>query len=313
MTRKHLVPAMLAALLLALFTGNTRAAGLRFAALKVSLWPEYDRPDVLVIYDITLPADTALPAFLDIRIPARAGQPLAVAYQQPNGNLVNTDYTYSATPKWGTIHIKTMMPNIHIEYYDPALKKEGNQRQFAFHWPGGFHVDAVSLVVQQPATAKNIKISPSMGTGEVAADGLTYYHAQLGALRSDQTFDITITYTKNDNTLSIDTLHANNNAAGIPPTEMPVAGETTWQKMMPWAITLLGIVLIFAGLGWYWFSTHAMPEAPRPPAPSPRPLPPEALAADMDAEADKVRYCPECGTRALPGDKFCRVCGTRLR
>ncbi|HFC08385.1 MAG TPA: zinc ribbon domain-containing protein [Chloroflexi bacterium] len=314
MTRKRTAPALLMALLLTLLAaGGAQAAAPHFAILKVSLWPEYDKPNVLVMYDITLPGDATLPLSLDVRIPARAGEPLAVAYQQPNGNLVNAEYTYSADAQWGTIHLKAMMPNVHIEYYDPALKKDGNQREFTFHWPGGAQIDALLLVVQQPATAKDIKISPTMGTGEVAADGLTYYHAQLGALRSDQTFDLTIAYTKDDDTLSVEALHANNNTAGVPPTAAPVAGETTWQRMIPWAITLLGLILIVAGLGWYWLSTHTVPETPHRRRRSRRPLPPEALAADMETTPNKVRYCPQCGARAQPGDKFCRVCGTPLR
>ena len=314
MTRKHLTPALGLAFLLALLiaSGVWAAAAPHFANLKISLWPEYDKPTVLVMYDITLPADTTLPIALDIRIPARAGEPLAVAYQQPNGNLVNAEYTYSADTEWGTIHLKAMMPHVHIEYYDPALKKDGGHREFSFHWPGGFQVDSLTLVVQQPATATDIKITPAMGEGEVASDGLTYYHAQLGALRSNQTFDVAVAYTKNDDTLSVEALHANNNAEGLPPTQVPVASESTWQKMMPWAITLLGLILIVVGLGWYWMSTHPVPAAPRPRRRARRPLPPEAMAADMAAD-DAVRYCPQCGARAQPGDKFCRVCGTRLR
>ncbi|RMF50517.1 MAG: zinc-ribbon domain-containing protein, partial [Anaerolineae bacterium] len=25
------------------------------------------------------------------------------------------------------------------------------------------------------------------------------------------------------------------------------------------------------------------------------------------------RYCPQCGKRAAPADRFCRTCGTKLR
>ena len=38
-------------------------------------WPEYDKPEMLVMYDITLPANTRLPATVTIKIPAAAGEP----------------------------------------------------------------------------------------------------------------------------------------------------------------------------------------------------------------------------------------------
>jgi hypothetical protein len=42
------------------------------STLEVSLWPEFDRPDVLVINRGLLAADAGLPAPVEIRIPASA-------------------------------------------------------------------------------------------------------------------------------------------------------------------------------------------------------------------------------------------------
>ena len=44
-----------------------------FAGLEIDLWPEYDRPDMLVIYRITLDNSVKLPAQLTLRIPAAVG------------------------------------------------------------------------------------------------------------------------------------------------------------------------------------------------------------------------------------------------
>ena len=281
------------------------ASAPHFTALQVSLWPEYDRPSVLVMYDITLPAEASLPVALEIPIPARAGEPNAVAYEQPGGNLVNAEYTYSSDGEWGIVHVNAMMPNLHIEYYDPALQKDGDRRTFTFAWPGGFQVDAVKLVVQQPATASEMEISPQMGNGAVESDGLTYYRAQLGALQSDQTFQVSIAYTKSDDTLSAETLKPHDGLVAP-----PIQPVSTWQKVLPWALILLGVAFVAIGVRWYWMNTHRRATAPARPHRR-RPLPPEALAADLDTT--EVRYCPQCGTRAQPGDRFCRACGTRLR
>lgn len=58
--------------------------------------------------------------------------------------------------------------------------------------------------------------------------------------------------------------------------------------------------------------------APTPaPAPEPQPEPapapaPEPVPAPAPAPADPVAFCPECGTPASPGDKFCMNCGFPL-
>lgn len=48
--------------------------------LEVALWPEFDRPEVLVIYRGLFAPETPLPLLVEIRIPARAGEPTAMAY-----------------------------------------------------------------------------------------------------------------------------------------------------------------------------------------------------------------------------------------
>jgi len=300
---------LLVALFAVLVFGQPAAAAEapQFAALKISLWPEYDRPAVLVMYDITLPSDTTLPVALDIRIPARAGEPNAVAFQEPSGNLVNAEYHYSVDGDWGVISVKAMTPNLHIEYYDPALSKEGSTRRFVFHWPGDFAADAVLLVVQQPATAKDMKITPALGNGAVESDGLTYYRAEIGSLAAGQTFEVSVVYTKGDDTLSRDVLQPQGNL----PTQTPAKGEVTWHKVVPWVVVALGVLLIVIGVAWYWISSHTVP-APQPRSRRRRqPMPPEALADD--APSGEARYCPQCGARAQPGDRYCRVCGTKLR
>ena len=49
--------------------------------LEVVLWPEYDRHAILVVYRAKLVEDTILPAQVRLPMPAIAGEPFAVAWQ----------------------------------------------------------------------------------------------------------------------------------------------------------------------------------------------------------------------------------------
>lgn len=64
------------------------------ASLEIDLWPEYDRPDMLVIYRLTLDNSVKLPAQLTLRIPAAVGAPYNVAYEDAaDGMLYNLNYS----------------------------------------------------------------------------------------------------------------------------------------------------------------------------------------------------------------------------
>ena len=45
-------------------------------SLAIDLWPEYDRPSMLVIYKAVLSPEVTLPTEITFRIPVEAGLPL---------------------------------------------------------------------------------------------------------------------------------------------------------------------------------------------------------------------------------------------
>ena len=93
---------------------------LNVSTVEVDLWPEYDRPSMLVIYRITLAPDVTLPAQVSLRIPARVGLPNAVAAKQTDGSLINTPYDLQESGDWGILEFQATSPELQIEYYDPA-------------------------------------------------------------------------------------------------------------------------------------------------------------------------------------------------
>jgi hypothetical protein len=281
-----------------------------FSSMEVDLWPEYDKPGVLVIYRITLSPDTTLPAELTIPIPASAGEPSAVAARQVDGTLINMAYTKQASGQWTNIHFTATMLDIQIEYYDTSLMKEGPARHFEYMWPGGYAVAALSIQVQQPLSSTEMRISPNLGTGAAGKDGLTYYTAQVGSLTTTQTFKITTDYQKSSDTLSAEKLQ-------VQPT-VPLTDATpgrvqlfsgTATSLVVIGLILIGVVLIAGGGYWYWQSGRIM-ATPAPGRRQAREIREETPAEEPSGE---VIYCHQCGNRAGPSDRFCRVCGVRLR
>jgi hypothetical protein len=278
---------------------------LSLPSVEVDLWPEYDQPLMLVIYHITLPETLNLPAEISISIPEEAGSPSAVAIRQ-GGNLINAVYNMEAGEEWSKVRLTATSPQVQIEYYDPRLQKDGASRHFEYTWPGDYAVESLTIQVQRPAQATEMRISPSLGSGVTGQDGLTYYTAEVGSLSGGQTFTIALDYEKETDDLSVAAVDLE---PSLPVTEN-TAGRMTISSTLPWILGLLGLLLIVGGGIWYWRSGQEQPQSR--PRPRRRGSKVEAEAKPPAAEGDYL-YCPNCGKRASPGDRFCRTCGNQLR
>ena len=271
--------------------------------LEIDLWPEYDQPTMLVINKITLASSTSLPAKLDFRIPAAAGSPSAVAVVSPDGMLVNLDHELSSDGDWITISLVANLFELQIEYYDPNLIKNEQERNFTYLWPGDFTVQRSIVQVLQPFDASNLAISPGPTTSQTSNGGV-YVTKDVGALRVNQSFELEIAYSKESDVLGLSTLP-------VQPSE-PLTNETDWQSKMlgalPWVLGIGGILLIAGGAFWYWQSGRQSNST----KPKRRRSRKTIISTNTATTAEGI-YCHQCGKRAAGGDKFCRSCGTRLR
>ncbi len=302
--RKILLIVLIFFFLLPSGTGRTQAE-IRLSEVEVDLWPEFDRPSMLVIYKVTISPQTPLPVEIQLRIPAAAGAPNAVAARQPEGSLFTIPYEQELSGEWSTLSFNATTPEFQVEYYDPTLTKQDSQRHFEYRWPGDYAVDSFNIQVQQPVGAEEMRFTPSLGAGEQAGDGMVYYTQDIGALDEDQTFTIEMDYQKSDDTLSAENVPVE--ASG--PLDN---GSSGWQSIftaLPYLLGLIGLGLIVGGGLWYWRSGKRI-ESPGRAVPRRRKS--GGVYTNEVSESAHI-YCHECGKRASPGDRFCRTCGTQLR
>jgi hypothetical protein len=271
--------------------------------VEVDLWPEYDDPGVLVIYRITLPSTASLPAQFILRIPAAAGGPNAVAARQPDGSLVNLNYQQTTNGVWNELAITATSPEVQVEYYDPNLQKDGQRRTFSYQWPADYAVDALTVQVQQPVDASQMQFSPDdFGPGATMGDGLVYYTENIGGVPVGSPVNIQIGYNKSSDLPTV----KQTSPTLSPPSP---ANQSATSKLLPWALGLLGLGLIVGGIVWYLRSNNE-------PGTKTRTRQRRRSTAKKDAavaDSEGFIYCPQCGTRAVGGDRFCRTCGAELR
>ncbi len=274
--------------------------------LEVEIWPEYDRPSVLVIYRITLSSQVKLPAEMTLRVPTAAGAPNAIAEQTANG-LFTLNYSNSGTDgAWTRYTFTTTLPQLQVEYYDPSLNKDGDTRSYSFAWPGDYQVQNLSIKVQQPRTASSMRLEPSTGTSGPAADGLTYFNVPVGNVDAGGSFKLNVSYQKSDDLLTQPQTFESVTPAA--PVDQSTPGRVNPNEVLPWVLGGLGTLLIGIGVIWYIRTgRQAAPAAPRR-----RRAAAEAPPQPAGGGGEAV-FCHQCGKRAGPGDLFCRSCGARLR
>lgn len=269
----------------------------RLASLDIDLWPEYDRPAMLVILHAALPEDAALPADLSLPIPATSGGPSAVASTQTEGGrLINLDY--ETVEEGDALVLKLTTPDrfVQIEFYD-ALATSAADRAYTYVWPGSLAVDELTVRVQEPLGAAGLSVEPDMGTGTLDQDGFAYRSASLGALENGQTLSISTKYQKSDPRTSLEILNAARETGN---------GAPAW--LLP--LTVAVLIVAAAGVAVYWRSRH-----------QPEPLPVETGRASRRAAARRARaqrqgpngFCTQCGRALREGSRFCSRCGAPAR
>lgn len=279
--------------------------------MEIDIWPEYDRTQVLVIYRVQLSRETSLPVRFSIRIPKKAGNPFKVAMRDLDGVLYNVEYSIETEENWNQIVLTTSSEELYIEYYDPDLVKTGNDREFALSWFSDYPIDKLVVKVQQPRNSENLWISPSMGLGELNPnDNLVYLSGDFGELPTGTSFSIALAYTRTSSELSASNLPVTaatpvqlntdmgNKVAKVMNQVLENKGLVTAGTLILIGMILMLLVSFFAGQ-WMNQFTHLI----------------NGLTGKKHIDLEpgiNVKYCPHCGKKTYPGDRYCRGCGNTI-
>ena len=273
-------------------------AQVRFSSANVDLLPEYDRPGVLVIYQLKLASDTVLPVQLTLSLPAKA-QIWAVAVADATGTLLDVAYTSKTQADLTALSFASDSLTIQVEYYD-ALVKNGTARHVQYNWRGDYAVGALTVSFQSPAGATNLSLSPP-SVSSTTGQGFTHYQTSAVSLAAGQTFSLTADYQRQTDALS------------FPPAQAPASPSLLQNLLdqlgtgMPAGLLLglLGVLLVIAALiGLFFWQRNR---------PSTTPRTRHARSSALGKAPDEAVYCTACGRLASPQDVFCRQCGARLR
>jgi hypothetical protein len=263
--------------------------------VTVQLWPEFDQPSMLVIYDFSLPAGTTLPVDVTLHIPSDANI-IAVAYAD-SGELLNAQHQAPFIDgDWQVLTITVdQQTSYHIEYYTPLTKMD-TQRSYTYLWSGDYAVKSFDVSIRVPVDTTDITTDPTMKDTTSTGSNQKILTWSTSDLKVGEQVPIKLTYIKTSDRLS----------ASDQPLETGAVDESTQGRIslnnyLPYILGGLGVLLIVVGGLYFWQSSKGKPE------------PRKRHRLQEDDSSDEAVYCHQCGKRAQANDRFCRTCGTRLR
>jgi hypothetical protein len=271
---------------------------LALSSLTVQLWPEYDQPSMLVITDFEVSPVTKFPASVTFHIPQEANL-IAVAAYDETGALVNAIFDGpTSNGDWQTFTITLNSAAARFEYYQP-ITFNGEQRIFSYLWNGTYAVNAFDIRVLEPLDTTALDTIPALPSISQEND-LKYFEGDPIQLAQGEQFTLNLNYTKTSNELITST----QGVQPVSPVDANTPGRVSLSNYVPYLLAGFGVVLIIGGFAYYWRAGRdsALKKSRR-----------RSHSPVEKEENNEELYCPQCGTRAKPGDRFCRVCGGRLR
>lgn len=260
-------------------------------SLVIFIWPDYDRPSVLVLLTGTLSADTPLPAVVTVPLPADA-QLNAVARIDAQERMID-DIAYGADA--GKLTLTTPDPRFQVEYYLPYRVEDG-EHVFSFTWLADLSVGRLEATVQRPKFAASLLTEPVASQVMEGRDGLIYYRLPSQALPGGQPYSLKVRYPMASTRLSAE---RQGGGASAPAAASPAAPESASTTSFGWplVVAVIGVGLISALVTWQLARRRSGPAA--------------QSTAEREEPAAR-RYCHACGRPTAEEDRFCSECGADL-
>ena len=263
-------------------------------SLGIEIWPDYDKPSVLVLLTGALPADTRLPASVTIPLPEEARLNAVARIDGKDGNM--KDDIFSSIEPPGTLMFTTPDLRFRVEYYFPYTVNK-NQISFDYNWLADLTVNNFQLRIQRPTSAGTLNTKPATASVVRSGDGFDYHSFPVRIVPAGQSFSLQVDYKISAAQLSTENLPATNTS--IQTAELPATPGSGFGINWALAAVVTGGLLIIAALIWSTASRRSSPSIRKP--------------NDSRVERQsRAEFCRNCGEPTDEGDKFCSGCGTEL-
>jgi hypothetical protein len=270
------------------------AVALHIVHLRLSIWPEYDEPRVLVMFRGDMAPASAFPTSITVPIPKQADVTGAGLISAQNEFLLHP-HRILPGEEHDTLELNLPGPRFFVElYYDPFSTRRGKKR-FTYTFSVPYAVQQVEIDIQKPYEATDFVTEPVAMTRDADGQGGVYHRFSYRDLQPGESKSFTITYNKTSERPSV----AKSPAPASGAVSLP-ANTTLFALGL-----LTGITVLYASGVFFW-KGYQRRQQQTPPAPSSTASHSTSLTPDPSL---RPNFCSSCGCQVQPAYAFCPSCG----
>jgi len=294
------------------------ATNLAMARLRLSIWPEYDDPRVLIMWRGEMIPRQAFPAHITLPLP-KGAEIIGAGMISEQNELLSHPYEVLPGDTQDSLQLNLPVPRFFLEFYYNPLTASSAEKRFTYTMSTPYPIELLEVDIQQPLKATNFTLDPTPIERLTDNQGLTYHQFAYRDVGKDQPQTFTVSYTK---TMSTPSVPKQQPAPQRPRNARPLSGNVLVSLSI-----LAGAIMIFAG--WAWLLRGSQRQ--RIPVTSSALQSTPTLSAfltllqeDMQIQETTdatpaqrqtrvVNFCAHCGHKLLPDDRFCSGCGKPIK
>ncbi|MBI5179816.1 MAG: hypothetical protein HZA05_00240 [Nitrospirae bacterium] len=175
---------------------------LKIGRMKVSVWPEYDTPDVLVVYEGRFADKDAFPAQITFIFPKGVIKLTDACSLSPKGQHFCQLYDIEKKGNYNQAVMSLPYGDFFIDFqYSPF--KGGKDKSFEYVIQSKYDIMNLDVNIQQPLRSSNFYIVPASSKQTKDSD-FNQYHYSMKDIPANQDVRFKINYIKGDNNPSVD-------------------------------------------------------------------------------------------------------------
>lgn len=188
-----------------LLASDSYAADLKIGRMKVSIMPEYDSPDVLVVYEGKFTDKDAFPNQVIFTLPKGVTKLTDVCSLSPAGQHFCQLYDIVDKGEYNETSVKLPYSDFFIDFkYSPFKVKSGRlTRDFEYIVKVIYPIDMLEITIQEPLRTENFEILPKT-LNTTNKKGFKYHNYKLDNIKSGDDIRFRIKYIKDNIKPSVD-------------------------------------------------------------------------------------------------------------